>query len=68
MKTSTSTAAYTLPGSNYPGYINVTRDGGHVTIILRAEATEYMGNPQPGLTTELRIPESAWNFLKTAVV
>lgn len=37
-------AAFTAPGSEYPSYINITRDGDDVIVTVRAEPTQINGS------------------------
>lgn len=49
--------AYTAPGSNYPAYVNISREGGQVTIIARGPADGY----NCGHTVQVRVPLEAFN-------
>jgi len=50
-------AAYTKPGSAYPGYINVTREGDDVTVTLRGDARD---NGDVGPLSTLKLTWQEW--------
>lgn len=49
-------AAYTKPGTTYPGYINVTREGDEVTVTIRGDARDG----QPGPLASLALSWAEW--------
>ncbi|MDR5728241.1 MAG: hypothetical protein RB191_12510 [Terriglobia bacterium] len=48
---------WTKPSSNYPGYLNVTRDGDNVSVTVRADAS---ADGKCGETISLTVTFEQW--------
>lgn len=52
--------AWTAPGSNYPAYLNISRDGDQVIVTVRAEAWMDNDGLNVGQTITIRTPADAF--------